>query len=567
MIQKILFFFFFSALVIAQNQPDNDFKRLERLCQKNSNNVDSLSLYSNRLLQFGKKNNNIEAILEGYFFYSQLETLKGNKKQAIVYLDSALVYQDRTQDYSRLFRIKRVKAITCAQLGEYDIAEKIYSGIVEDATKTNRVDEIAQTYNGLGIIERNKSNYSKALQYFEKALHIWDSLGVDNAKLGAISNIGLTQKSLGNISESNKSFHKAIYLSKNDKRNESSLYRMYSNLASNFISLKKADSANYYLDKVVHYYKRTNQKFLLSLTYLNVGQSKLLTNDFKSAFWHLNTSLQEIKKAKHIPQQIENYRLLATVFYKQNDFEKALTYLDSAHTLSVDKNINYDLESQYALYAAINEKSANYKEANNYLRKNDSLKKAKYLKKTANSFNQILVLEDNKEKSNTIVKLDKEKSFYKSNLFVAVILAIILLIMFFFLAKKYLMQMKEVKELQDELEQYNIEDSEVPKTEIVIQLKSKAIINTSKILYIKSDGHYAEIFLEDKEKPEIERSSLSSLAEQLPSKDFIRIHKSYIVNIHKIKIINSTQLMVSNGEWIKLSRTYKQELKNILHKE
>lgn len=139
--------------------------------------------------------------------------------------------------------------------------------------------------------------------------------------------------------------------------------------------------------------------------------------------------------------------------------------------------------------------------------------------------------------------------------------------MFFFLAKKYLMQMKEVKELQDELEQYNIEDSEVPKTEIVIQLKSKAIINTSKILYIKSDGHYAEIFLEDKEKPEIERSSLSNLAEQLPSKDFIRIHKSYIVNIHKIKIINSTQLMVSNGEWIKLSRTYKQELKNILHKE
>lgn len=100
-----------------------------------------------------------------------------------------------------------------------------------------------------------------------------------------------------------------------------------------------------------------------------------------------------------------------------------------------------------------------------------------------------------------------------------------------------------------------------------ITLKSKALINSKDILYIKSDGHYVEYYLESQNNPEIDRNSLNKIIEILPSNTFIRIHKSYIVNIHRIKIINSTKVMLDNGVWINLSRTYKQQLKDILHKE
>lgn len=110
-------------------------------------------------------------------------------------------------------------------------------------------------------------------------------------------------------------------------------------------------------------------------------------------------------------------------------------------------------------------------------------------------------------------------------------------------------------------------NSNKPTESELINLKSNAILNSSEILYIKSDGHYVEYFLENKTKPEIDRNSLSEVLKTLPSNSFVRIHKSFIVNIYRIKIINSTKVMLDNGVWINLSRTYKQQLKDILHKE
>jgi DNA-binding LytR/AlgR family response regulator len=101
----------------------------------------------------------------------------------------------------------------------------------------------------------------------------------------------------------------------------------------------------------------------------------------------------------------------------------------------------------------------------------------------------------------------------------------------------------------------------------IIYLKSKATINTSKILYIKSDGHYVEYYLDDRKKPEIDRNTMIEVEKNLPTQSFLRIHKSYIVNINRVKIINSSKVMLDTGEWINLSRVYKQSLKDILNKE
>ena len=120
------------------------------------------------------------------------------------------------------------------------------------------------------------------------------------------------------------------------------------------------------------------------------------------------------------------------------------------------------------------------------------------------------------------------------------------------------------KELTIFKEQYLNKKEPIHNT--VIHLKSNAILNSTDILYVKSDGHYVEYFLDTKTTPEIDRNSLNEVLKILPTSSFIRIHKSFIVNIHHIKIINSTKVMLDNGVWINLSRTYKQQLKDILHK-
>lgn len=121
---------------------------------------------------------------------------------------------------------------------------------------------------------------------------------------------------------------------------------------------------------------------------------------------------------------------------------------------------------------------------------------------------------------------------------------------------------KNLKELS-----YNLTKKLNTKSNPTILLKSKAILKTEDIQYIKSDGHYVEYFIDNKDKPEIDRNSLTEVLRILPNTSFIRIHKSYIVNIYRIKIVKSTKVMLDNGVWINLSRTYKQQLKDILHKD
>lgn len=127
----------------------------------------------------------------------------------------------------------------------------------------------------------------------------------------------------------------------------------------------------------------------------------------------------------------------------------------------------------------------------------------------------------------------------------------------------------EFEVLQQELETLKQEKlNSIAKVENqLISLKSKAVLNSNEILYVKSDGHYVEYFTDNKTNPEIDRNSLNEVLKILPSSSFIRIHKSFIVNVYRIKIINSTKVMLDNGVWINLSRTYKQKLKDILHKE
>lgn len=129
---------------------------------------------------------------------------------------------------------------------------------------------------------------------------------------------------------------------------------------------------------------------------------------------------------------------------------------------------------------------------------------------------------------------------------------------------------QELDILQEELKTYKIKlqnkTSDNNDTSI-LQLKNKVIINTNDILYIKSDGHYLEYFLQDKQLPIVDRNKLSEIIHTLPQSNFVRIHKSYIVNIAYIKVINATKVLMDNGEWLNLSRAYKDELKSLLNNE
>lgn len=77
------------------------------------------------------------------------------------------------------------------------------------------------------------------------------------------------------------------------------------------------------------------------------------------------------------------------------------------------------------------------------------------------------------------------------------------------------------------------------------------------IIYIESLSDYLKIHLKDQSI--ITRETISAIEAKLPQKDFLRIHRSYIVNLANIESFTNEEMIV-NGKALTISRSYKKDV-------
>jgi DNA-binding LytR/AlgR family response regulator len=85
----------------------------------------------------------------------------------------------------------------------------------------------------------------------------------------------------------------------------------------------------------------------------------------------------------------------------------------------------------------------------------------------------------------------------------------------------------------------------------------------SNILWLEADGNYTSIHLTGNER-RVVRTTLSDLEEQLSSPNFVRIHKSFVVNKKHVTEIKSTSLIINDQE-LTVGRTYQANLSEIFN--
>jgi DNA-binding LytR/AlgR family response regulator len=119
-----------------------------------------------------------------------------------------------------------------------------------------------------------------------------------------------------------------------------------------------------------------------------------------------------------------------------------------------------------------------------------------------------------------------------------------------------------------ELALFNSFDKPVEETghaELMIK-DGRAIVrlSCSSIVWLEADGNYTTIYLREN-KRRVTRTSLTELTEQLPADQFIRIHKSYLVNKNFIRELRSGSLIMEGHE-LPIGRTYQQHITDIFKK-
>lgn len=118
-------------------------------------------------------------------------------------------------------------------------------------------------------------------------------------------------------------------------------------------------------------------------------------------------------------------------------------------------------------------------------------------------------------------------------------------------------------ELQQKAETTSPPDQ--PEKYIYVKSDYKLVqIELDKILYIEGLKDYIKIHLEGNDKPILSLISMRAMEEKLSASQFIRVHRSFIVQKQKIKIIDKGRI-VFGKDYIPISDSYKQELQNYVN--
>ncbi|MCD4725336.1 MAG: LytTR family DNA-binding domain-containing protein [Bacteroidales bacterium] len=120
------------------------------------------------------------------------------------------------------------------------------------------------------------------------------------------------------------------------------------------------------------------------------------------------------------------------------------------------------------------------------------------------------------------------------------------------LVEQFTVSMQEVSSQDDDNSSIFIKEDQ-----ITYQLK------TATILYIEAYGNYLKVHTPD--KTYVIRETMHEMQNLLPEKEFIRVHKSYIVSLAHIESIMGNRISIK-GEEIPVGEIYKLSLKERINK-
>ncbi len=82
------------------------------------------------------------------------------------------------------------------------------------------------------------------------------------------------------------------------------------------------------------------------------------------------------------------------------------------------------------------------------------------------------------------------------------------------------------------------------------------MVKFDEVLYVEGEKDYVKFYLENSPQPVQSLMNMKKLEEMLPKNEFMRVHRSYIVNLNKVSMIDRMRFIIGNNA-IPISESYK----------
>ena len=432
-----------------------------------------------------------------------------------------------------------------------------FKNLYEEIKTTQKYDIITELVGRISLLHRNRKELGKALNYnnleIKYAEKSNNSKEVASAKITELDIsyqlIPRPIKSKDVIPLIKKAKEAEIYMIENDILDILPFAKLY--LAKFYIhetSYKKGENVLNSISDSLNariVFSKYEQLCEIAKSTNNLTSYRLYSLKFKPVAYKTKRSF--------VALNVHNY--LLDYFTKSNQKDSAVFYAEKLENNLQQVDTTQFLDYVYFSYDAL---------SNHYIDidKNKSIKYKTY----ANRITQQIIA-NQKEAFVNIIKYREEVeslqeknstlsatlSVIKNNLFSIIAISFILLAFLFYYFKAYKKSDKKSKIIEEEKDEIK---RKVERKNIVLSNKQKIYLDDIK--YIKAERNYVEYYYKDKKM--LDRNHLKNVLEQLPP-NFIKTHRSYIINKNFIKVINSNSVILEPNIEIPVSRTFKTNLK------
>jgi len=365
-------------------------------------------------------------------------------------------------------------AISC-----YNRAIDLYQQGLEQKNQHHQhsfIRGIAQSYNGIGLVNWRQGKYSKAIKNFQSALEYHEQINHTKGLANGYNNIALIHINRDNFQRALTYLEKALKLYE-ELEHTDGIAHCHNNMGIIYKSLQQYDTAANYYQKALNLYQKENDKNGIAYTYNNLGSLHFDKKEFQQALIYFNKSLnlkQEIGDKKSIASSYGNYSELYNAMAdsiknpaKQKVyFQKAVEYAEKELTITTEIGNLKGKKNALRYLSHAHAGLENYRKAFNY-RKQYSKVKDSLFNKT--KMKEIETLEakyqsdkkelkiNNLEKQNQLKTLKLEKMRILQLLSFIIIVIFLAFILFLLVIRKKLKRKNQTISEQNQTisEQYN----------------------------------------------------------------------------------------------------------------
>jgi tetratricopeptide (TPR) repeat protein len=461
-----------------------------------------------------------------------------------------------------------MSVITAINAGKNDLALSYSNDMFKLARATKDSLLLAHSYNQRGIIYKEKGDLENAIDDYVEASRIYDNIK-NPGLVNAHTNIAIAYNILGQDTMALKWF-KTAYKQAENYEVPSLEIRATNNLANHFKTLKQYDSSEVYFNKLL---AKENQlyTFYKTLLYQNLSELALYDKDFDTSMEYLKLAKPLILSGSNVERKIQIYSQSSKLEDALENYNKSLEQLDSAIFIAKQYQLPNRLFPLYLRKAEIHKTLEDYQPAAEYYQLYTSLRDSLQNLQEMEVIQESIAQYELDSREQAMKDFIEREQGLKSNLYIIGGISLLLLISTLIIYKRYqttkskhqkskeLIDQKssELENLKSQLKQENMHKK--------IRLKTNTIINCNDLVYIKSDGHYLEYYLENRNTPIIERQTFNNVISVLRACGFVRVHRSYVINTQKVESISTNVLQLSHSIKIPFSRTYKQKLRQQNH--